>query len=76
MLKGIEKENFEKVLFEMGEFKKRGATQREVVMFLLGMCAMLDMAIDGHKANISEEFRGKLYGYAEKEKNKINGICE
>jgi hypothetical protein len=74
MLKGIEKENFEKVLFEMGEFKKIGTTQREVTLFLLGMCAMLDMAIDGHKANISEEFREKLYEYAEKEKNKINGI--
>ena len=76
MLKGIEKENFEKVLFEMKEFKKGGATEKEVTIFLLGMCAMLDMAIDDHKANISEEFREKLYEYAKKEKNKIKDISE
>lgn len=75
MITKKEKKYFEKVKYEMREFRKRGANSRDVSLFLLGMCAMMDMSIEYCDAKISKGFYEKLYEYAEFEKdNWNNGI--
>ena len=67
-----EKEYFEKVKYEMRKFRKRGASSRDVALFLLGMCAMMDVSIEYFNAEISKGFYEKLYEYAEFEKDNWN----
>ncbi len=73
MITKREKEYFEKVKYEMEEFRKRGANSRDVTLFLLGMCAMMDMSIEYYNTEMSKEFYEKLYEYAEFEKDNWNG---